>query len=86
MQQVYVKFDNVEQIRNFVNTIDRIEGNFDMGSGRRVVDAKSILGVAALDLTQPQRLCYDSDDIRIMEKLKPFLYQDNIIGNKRTVL
>ena len=56
MQQVYVKFKDMEQIRDFVNIIDRFDGNFDMGSGRRIVDAKSILGIAALDLTQPQKL------------------------------
>ena len=43
MQQVHIKFSNVEQVRQFVNSIDKIDANFDLGSGRRVVDAKSIL-------------------------------------------
>lgn len=75
MQQVYVKFKDVEQIRDFVNIIDRFDGNFDMGSGRRIVDAKSILGIAALDLTQPQKLCFETEDDRVLEKLKPFLLE-----------
>lgn len=73
MQQVYVKFKDMEQIRDFVNIIDRFDGNFDMGSGRRIVDAKSILGIAALDLTQPQRLCFETEDDEVLERLKPFL-------------
>ncbi len=73
MQQVYVKFNSVEQVRNFINLIDRFDGDFDLGSGRRVVDAKSIIGVLALDLTQPQMLRYNSDDGEIREKLRPFL-------------
>lgn len=74
MQQVYVKFNSAEQVREFVNILDRFDGNFDLGSGRRIVDAKSILGVAALDLSQPQRLSFESEDGRILEKLKPFLW------------
>ncbi|MCM1121530.1 MAG: HPr family phosphocarrier protein [Eubacterium sp.] len=74
MQQVNVKFNSVNQIRQFVNIIDKIDLNFDLGEGRRTVDAKSILGVMALDLTRPLRLRYDSEDEGIKEKLAPFIY------------
>ena len=73
MRQVSVKLNDVEQIRKFVNVIDKLDVNFDLGAGQRVVDAKSILGVMALDLSQPQLLRYDSDDERIEEKISPFL-------------
>ena len=73
MRQVSVKVNDVEQIRKFVNVIDKFDVNFDLGAGQRVVDAKSILGVMALDLSQPQLLRYDSDDERIEEKISPFL-------------
>ena len=73
MQQVYVKFKNVEHVQKFLNVIEKIETSFDLGSGRRIVDAKSILGVFALDLSKPQKLCFESDDQEIFEKLKPFL-------------
>ena len=39
MQQVNVKFNDVEQIRQFIKTIDKFDTNFDLGSGHRVVDA-----------------------------------------------
>jgi phosphotransferase system HPr-like phosphotransfer protein len=74
MQQVQVKFNDVNQVRQFVNVIDKIDLSFNLGEGRRVVDAKSILGVMALDLTRPVRLSYDSDDEGIREKLAPFIY------------
>ena len=73
MQQVYVKFNNVEQVTNFININDKIDINFDLGMGNRTVDAKSVIGVFGLDLTKPQLLRYDSDDHRIMEKITPFL-------------
>ena len=56
MQQVNVKFNNVNQIRQFVDIIDKFDSTFDLGEGRRTVDAKSILGVMALDFTRPLKL------------------------------
>lgn len=74
MQKVNVKFNDVNQVRRFVDVIDKIDLSFNLGEGRRIVDAKSILGVLALDLTRPLRLSYDSDDEGIREKLAPFIY------------
>lgn len=74
MQQLKVKFNNVEQIRQFITIIEKFDTNFDLGAGRRVVDAKSILGVMALDLSEPLRLRYHSADNEIEEKLAPFVY------------
>lgn len=74
MQQVNVKFNNVNQIRQFVDIIDKFDSSFDLGAGQRIVDAKSILGVMALDLTGPVRLRYDSEDETIREKIAPFIY------------
>ena len=51
MQQVNVKFSSVEQIRQFVSIIDKFDTSFDLGSGHRIVDAKSILGVMTLDFS-----------------------------------
>ncbi|MDE6926338.1 MAG: HPr family phosphocarrier protein [Acetatifactor sp.] len=73
MQQVNVRFHNVDQIRQFINIIDKIDANFDLGSGHRIVDAKSILGVLALDLSGPLRLRYHSNEAGIEEKIAPFL-------------
>ena len=73
MKQVNVRFHNLEQIRQFINIIDKIDANFDLGSGHRTVDAKSILGVLALDLSGPLRLRYHSNDIDIEKKIEPFV-------------
>ena len=69
MQQVNVRFRDVEQIRQ----IDKCDANFDLGSGQRVVDAKSILGVMALDFSGPLCLKYDSEDSAIREKIMSFI-------------
>lgn len=74
MQQVNVKFNSVNQIRQFVDIIEKFDSTFDLGEGRRTVDAKSLLGVMALDLTGPLQLRYDSENEEIKEKLAPFIY------------
>ena len=79
MQQVFVKFNNAEQVRSFVNMIGTLDANFDMGSGRRMVDAKSLLGIFSLDLTQPQKLSCNSDDASVMEKITPYLYTERLV-------
>lgn len=73
MQKVSVRFKDVDQVRQFVSTIDKFDASFDLGSGKRIVDAKSILGVMALDLSRPLCLRYHSDDKEIEEKIAPFV-------------
>ncbi len=75
MQHVNVKFDNVKQVEQFVNMIEKFDAHFDLGCGHKVVNAKSILGVFALDLTKPLSLCYASGDAALIEKITPFLYK-----------
>lgn len=81
MQQVNVKFDDVRQVQQFVNIIEKFEAHFDLGSGQRVVNAKSILGVCALDLSEPLSLSYSSHDDILIEKIQPFLYQNKMQNN-----
>ena len=78
MQQVLVKFEDVDQVRDFVNTVSTVDANFELGSGSHVVDAKSILGVFALDLARPQRLVCDSDDSAVLEGIGPFLVRERV--------
>ena len=78
MQQVLVKFEDVDQVRNFVNTVSMVEANFELGSGSRIVDPKSILGVLALDLARPQRLICDSDESAVLERIEPFLARERV--------
>lgn len=77
MQQVVINFQNAEQVKGFVNMIEKMEADFEFGSGQRMIDPKSIIGVFSLDLTQPQLLICHSDDCRIMEQITAFLHKTN---------
>lgn len=75
MQQVDVRFNSVEQIQQFVNVIEHYDANFNLGSGQRIVNAKSILGVLSLDFSGSLRLRYDTEDSSLKDEIKPFIYQ-----------
>lgn len=51
-----------------------MDGDFDIISGKYVVDAKSILGIFSLDLSQPLILQIETqeDENRIKELLEKF--------------
>ena len=48
MKRVMVKFDQAEQIINFVRIICRYDYDADVRCGSRIVDAKSVVGVLSL--------------------------------------
>ena len=82
MTEVYVKFHNVEHVLRFIDTIEKFEDvDFNMGAGNRIVDAKSVIGVLALDLSKPQRLSFCSDDLEIMNKLAQYIAHCKVAGS-----
>ena len=51
-----ISLDTIAKVKNFVNVIFRFPGDADLISGRYTVDAKSIMGIFSLDLSQPLTL------------------------------
>ena len=50
---MYIRLDSVEKVKDFVTHIEKCNTEVDLISGRREVDAKSLLGIFSLDLTRP---------------------------------
>ena len=75
MKTVRISLDSIDKVKAFVNTINRFNFDFDLVSGRYVIDAKSIMGIFSLDISKPIQLnIYADDDIdSIMEAVKPYL-------------
>ena len=51
--QKQIILDNVDKVKAFVVTVSKYPGDATLTSGRYVVDAKSIMGLFSLDLSQP---------------------------------
>jgi len=75
MKSVKISLNSIDKVKSFVNTITKYDYDFDLVSGRYVIDAKSIMGIFSLDLSKPIDLNIHSDaDIdEIMEALTPYL-------------
>ncbi|NLL69824.1 MAG: HPr family phosphocarrier protein [Epulopiscium sp.] len=61
MKSVNISLSSIDKVKNFVNTISKYDTDFDLVSGRYVIDAKSIMGIFSLDLSKPIRLDIHDD-------------------------
>lgn len=75
MKTVSITLNSIDKVKNFVNDITRFNSDFDLVSGRYVIDAKSIMGIFSLDLSKPINLNIHNDDEmdKILETLKPYM-------------
>ena len=62
MKSIPLRLTQAEEVKTFVNTVNRYPYEMDLRAGRHVVDAKSILGIFSLDLSKPITLDVYSDD------------------------
>jgi phosphotransferase system HPr-like phosphotransfer protein len=75
MKTVKICLNSIEKVKSFVNEITKFDVDFDLVSGRYVIDAKSIMGIFSLDLAKPIDLNIHADDElnTILEVLKPYI-------------
>ncbi len=75
MKTVQVSLNTIDKVKSFVNNISKFDNDFDLVSGRYVIDAKSIMGIFSLDLAKPIDLnIHASDNLdEILEALSPYI-------------
>ena len=76
MKTVNVSLNSIDKVKDFVNEVAKYNAEFDLVSGRYVIDAKSIMGIFSLDLSKPIELNIHSEEgnlDEILEKLSPFI-------------
>ena len=61
MKTVQISLNSIDKVKSFVNAITQYEYDFDLISGRYVIDAKSIMGIFSLDLSKPIDLNIHAD-------------------------
>ena len=62
MKTVQISLNSIDKVKSFVNAITQYEYDFDLISGRYVIDAKSIMGIFSLDLSKPIDLNIHAED------------------------
>lgn len=75
MKTVKISLNSIDKVKSFVNDLTKFDTDFDLVSGRYVIDAKSIMGIFSLDLSKPIDLnIHSENDVdAILEKLQPFI-------------
>lgn len=79
MKSYILDLNSIERVKGFVTAIEGFEGYFDLVSGRYVVDAKSIMGIFSMDLSQNVefRILETNDKISEVEAaIAPYLAQE----------
>ena len=76
MKTVKISLNSIDKVKSFVNDVTRFDADFDLVSGRYVIDAKSIMGIFSLDLSKSIDLNIHATDAaldEILVTLKPYL-------------
>lgn len=53
MKTFNIMLKSINDVKDFVNIVNKYDFDVDLTSGRYVVDAKSIMGIFSLDLSRP---------------------------------
>ena len=75
MKTVQISLNSIDKVKSFVNDITKFNKDFDLVSGRYVIDAKSIMGIFSLDLSKPINLNIHAEENidEIMTVLAPYI-------------
>lgn len=77
MKTVHISLNSIDKVKAFVNEITKFDNDFDLVSGRYVIDAKSIMGIFSLDLSKPIELNIHSENNadEILNVLQPYIVE-----------
>lgn len=77
MKTVKISLNSIDKVKAFVNDISKFDSDFDLVSGRYVIDAKSIMGIFSLDLSKPIDLNVHNEDkvAEITSVLAPYIVE-----------
>ena len=75
MKTVQISLNSIDKVKSFVNDITKFDNDFDLVSGRYVIDAKSIMGIFSLDLSKPIDLNIHAEDNAddVLAVIKPYM-------------
>ena len=71
MKTVTINLGSIDKVKSFVNDITKFDSDFDLVSGRYVIDAKSIMGIFSLEPIN-LNIHGDEDNAEIMEVIKKY--------------
>ena len=77
MTSVNISLNTIDKVKHFVNEISKFDYDFDLVSGRYIIDAKSIMGIFSLDLSKPIALDIHSDNCDdVLKAIDSYIIKD----------
>ena len=79
MQEEKIRLDSINDVKQFVQTLTQYDDEFELVSNKYVVDAKSILGIFSIDLSQPVLLRIHAEGEKkycILNEIQKYLIQE----------
>ena len=74
MTNAKIRINAIDDVKNFVALVTRVDYDVDIISGRYAIDAKSILGIFSLDLSKDLELRIHSDDCGdFLDEIKDYI-------------
>lgn len=72
MTTLWVRLPSVRDVQRFVGTLSPLPGDFELVSGPFTLDARSLMGILAFDLSRPLCLNVYDDRPETLAALAPF--------------
>ena len=76
MKTVKISLNSIDKVKSFVNDITKYDYDFDLVSGRYVIDAKSLMGIFSLVLSKDIDLNIHAEGEEaenVLQVLNPYL-------------
>lgn len=72
-----IHFKAIADVKEFVNIVSQCSYDIDLISDKYVIDAKSLMGIFSLDLSNPIKVKLHNDDCTdILNKLEKFIVNE----------
>lgn len=72
-----ILINTIDTARRFNEKAMQYECDIDLISGRYIIDAKSIMGIFSLDLSEPITMSFDENVDEILDDFKEFFIKEN---------
>ena len=74
MTAAKIKLGTINDVKEFVNAVTLCDYEVDLVSGRYAIDAKSIMGIFSLDLSQPVEMIIHTDECgALLQEIDKFI-------------
>ena len=76
MMTVKILINSVEKVKNFTSILSKEDVECEIIEGMHIIDAKSIMGIFSIDLSNPIQLNIHSDDKAILDKIRDYIVEE----------